>query len=211
MALCFDRDNGNLRCCVWRVTETLDELGRLVPHGAALLAEASERYMSAKRRMEYVAVHVLLATVLHGEVRVGHHATGRPYLVGSPHLHVSVSHTAGYVAVALSGRGIPGVDIERYSTRIDKLRKRIVSSEETATNTWDILLHWCAKETAFKMMDCEGVDFLSHLHVNGLPGGADTLSDIAPFRLRSTHPSCEKVYTVEALLFEDAVLTYAVD
>lgn len=211
MPLCFDSDDGRLRCCAWRVTETVDELAMLVPHGAALLSAAGQRFTSPKRRMEFVAVHVLLAVVLHAEVWVDHYPSGRPFLKGLPRLQVSVSHTSGYVAVALSADGCPGVDVEHYTVRIDRLRKRIVASDEQADNTWDILLHWSAKETAFKMMDCQGVDFLDHLHVRELETGAKALTAVRPFRLFATHPDCCRTYTVRAELFEDAVLTYAID
>lgn len=211
MPICFKRDDGRLQCCVWRVTETVEELSTLVPHGALLLEAAFQRYTSPKRRMEFVAVHVLLATVLQAEVWVEHHPSGRPYLRGNPHCQVSVSHTRGYVAVALSRSGCPGVDIEHYASKADRLRGRIVSPDERADNTWDILLHWSAKETAFKMMDCQGVDFLKHLRAEGVQTGAVAPSEPPPFRLFVTHPACRCIYTIRALLFEDAVLTYAID
>ncbi|MET9643859.1 4'-phosphopantetheinyl transferase family protein [Streptomyces syringium] len=49
-----------------------------------------------------------------GEIRIGREPGGRPRLGGAAEgLHVSVSHCAGVVAVALSRLGPVGVDVER--------------------------------------------------------------------------------------------------
>lgn len=84
----------------------------------AELARA-ERFVRLPDRLSYLAAHLLLQVALDAycaEQARWRYATdryGKPYLV-SPRqdIHFNLSHTDGYVAVALSRRGPVGVDIE---------------------------------------------------------------------------------------------------
>ncbi|GGP46724.1 4'-phosphopantetheinyl transferase family protein [Streptomyces abikoensis] len=76
------------------------------------LTPSPERRPASAPLVRAAAAHAL--RVPPGEIRVGREARGRPWLGGAAEgLHVSVSHCAGVVAVALSRLGPVGVDIER--------------------------------------------------------------------------------------------------
>ena len=121
---------------------------------------------------ERFASRVLLKELLGEEVRVDYHSTGAPFLACVP-LYISISHTKDYVAVILDERPT-GIDIEYRSDRILKIRSRFMNPEEEAGidpghEVEHLLIHWCAKETLFKIIGQEGVDFQKHLHVNPFP------------------------------------------
>ena len=63
-----------------------------------------------------------------------------------------------------------GIDIERYGVRVRRVVSRFVRPDEEKTmnqgdEVYVLLLHWSAKETLFKVMGVEGVDFIRHLHI----------------------------------------------
>ena len=121
-----------------------------------------ERVSAEKRRQERFASRVLLKELLGEEVRVDYHSTGAPFLACVP-LYISISHTKDYVAVILDKRPT-GIDIEYRSDRILKIRSRFMNPEEEAGIDLEhevehLLIHWCAKETLFKIIEQEGVDF----------------------------------------------------
>lgn len=209
MPLFLSIEETDFRCSVWQVTETAEQLLDSLPCPDKYRMEAEARFSSPKRRLEYAAVRALLYEMTACPPDVFYAPSGKPMLADSS-LSISISHTKGYVAVSLSRTGKTGVDIERYSERILPLRDRIVGTEETADGVWPLLLHWSAKETVYKMMDCEGVDFVRHLCVSGIPGTSSSrVESEGMFRLSSSHPSCRQTYTVHYRLYPDFVLTYS--
>ena len=134
---------------VWRVSETYGELCALLPR--ATVEEAESRFAAPHRRQEWLAVRALLRQLAGRGAEVCYLPSGRPRLADGSAC-ISISHTRGYVAVIL-GRGTVGIDIEQYGPRVHRVADRFM------------LLHWSAKETLFKCLDAEGVDFRRHLRI----------------------------------------------
>ena len=153
---------------VWKTEESAEELLSFL--------EKKEEYLpflaqcrSEGRKVERLAVRVLLKTLVGYEALVAYHPNGAPYIPGSSY-NISISHTKGYAAVLLTEKESPaGIDIEYISARILKIRDRFLSEEENRIDSDNevnhLLIYWCAKETAFKMIGQEGIDSREHLHV----------------------------------------------
>lgn len=151
---------------VWRVSETYGELCALLPR--ATVEEAESRFAAPHRRQEWLAVRALLRQLAGRDAEVCYLPSGRPCLADGSAC-ISISHTRGYVAVIL-GRGTVGIDIEQYGPRVHRVADRFMRDDEAALpfegdDTWSLLLHWSAKETLFKCLDAEGVDFRRHLRI----------------------------------------------
>lgn len=56
---------------------------------------------------------------------------GKPYLVGIPNLHFSLSHSGSYVVVAFSEREV-GIDIQHHRPMKEKIAERFFSEEDNA-------------------------------------------------------------------------------
>ena len=189
---------------VWKMEESSDELLGMLEHKADY-SSFLERVSAEKRRQERFASRVLLKELLGEEVRVDYHSTGAPFLACVP-LYISISHTKDYVAVILDKRPT-GIDIEYRSDRILKIRSRFMNPEEEAGidkehETEHLLLHWCAKETLFKMIGQEEVDFLHHLHVRPFP-----YAEEGSFTVYETRTEEGAVYRLDYLVTPDFVLT----
>lgn len=151
---------------IWKITESFDELCGMLPQGDFHREQASH-YASPRRKMEYLAVR-MLAYALIGEDRpIGYQASGRPYF-RDKRLQLSISHTFGYAAVLFSEGYEAGIDIEAFSDRVVRLKDRLIGPEEKADSTYEMLLHWSAKEAVFKILDEDGIDFRRDLTVEGL-------------------------------------------
>ena len=90
---------------------------------------------------------------------------------------------------------------------LQKIRSRFMNSEEEAGidkehETEHLLLHWCAKETLFKMIGQEEVDFLHHLHVRPFP-----YAEEGSFTVYETRTEEGAVYRLDYLVTPDFVLT----
>jgi 4'-phosphopantetheinyl transferase len=157
---------------IWRVSESQDKLRNFLKEALPYDAELAA-LKSPTRRMEYLAVRVLLKALTGQELQIAHYVSGQPYLVNDCR-RISISHTKGYVAVGIHDHALPGIDIEQVSERVLKIVSRFIRPDEFVgkeqlDSQWQLygaLLHWSAKETLFKLLETSEVDFLAHLRVS---------------------------------------------
>ena len=159
---------GDLLVGVWKVDETVEQL-RSMFHQFSIYEEGFMRFSAEKRKQEWLAVRVLLKELCGEEKKIAYLPSGKPYLEDGS-AFVSFSHTLGYVAVAIHSSAEVGVDIEQYGTRVQRVSSRFIREEEKVSvesgdKIYALLLHWSAKETMFKLMKDEAVDFVDHLHI----------------------------------------------
>ena len=187
--------------------ETVEQL-RSMFHQFSMYEAGFSRFTSESRQREWLAVRILLKELCGEEKKIGYLPSGKPYLEDGS-MRVSFSHTKGYVAVAVHPFAEVGVDIEQYGTRVQKVASRFIREDERVSiasgdEIYGLLLHWSAKETMFKLMEEEAVDFVSHLHIR-------------PFQLQpsGTFQACEyrsqhgRTFLVHYDTHPDFVLTYS--
>lgn len=212
----YDKQIDGIRVVVWHVTEDYEELLSMLPDADSVQNEAEQQFNSEFRRVEWTAVRVLLYTVLDRQVHINYNDQGAPLLPDYEGLHISISHTKGFVAIALSESDVVGVDveqIERLDTtnqfddkekmpRVEKVRSRFMGNDEYAETIVGMLLHWSAKETVFKVLGREGVDFHDDLKVQPFDEtqyeGDLQLDDLKE----------DDTYTIYYKVFDNFVLTY---
>ena len=161
---------GDLTVGVWKVDETVEQL-RSMFHQFSIYEDGFVRFSAEKRKQEWLAVRVLLKELCGGEEKeIGYLPTGKPFLTDGS-AYISFSHTQGYVAVAIHPSSEVGVDIEQYGTRVRRVASRFIREDEwgsvkAGNEVYALLIHWSAKETMFKLMKDEAVDFIGHLHIH---------------------------------------------
>lgn len=212
----YDKQTDGIRVVVWHVTEEYEELLSMLPDADSVQNEAEQQFSSEFRRVEWTAVRVLLYTVLDRQVHISYNEQGAPLLPDYEGLHISISHTKGYVAIALSETAVVGIDveqIERLDTsnqfndkekvpRVEKVRSRFMRNDEYAETIVGMLLHWSAKETVFKVLGREGVDFQDEMKVQPF----DETQYEGDFQLEDLKE--DDTYTIYYKVFDDFVLTY---
>jgi phosphopantetheinyl transferase len=156
---------------IWHITETVDALYALLNTQRYDSVLATIRHET--RRAEWLAVRVLLAEVLGDDKEIAYHASGRPYLVDDS-WQISISHTKGYAAIAYHRQHGVGIDIERLSSRVERIADRFTSSEEALyigecnkhQRMMLYLINWSAKETLYKLFDSPSMaEFKEVFHV----------------------------------------------
>ena len=201
----WTEENG--RWGIWQVTETLEELYACLSDD--VVRQELERLKAPSRKMEYLAVRVLLKTMLGKEARIGHEPSGKPFLTGGEY-HVSISHTKGYVAVGLHESAQPGIDIEAYGERVRKVESRFVREDEmperarmeSREELYQLLLHWSAKETIFKCMKNADADLRKLCLSHFIPQKEGT------FQVREYATEGQSLFSVGYRICEDFVLTW---
>ena len=165
--------------------------------------------MAENRKREWLTIRVLLKELLGEEKEILYNSLGKPYLSDNS-FHISISHTKGYAALIINKENEVAIDIEKISQRVQNIRKRFVNDEEEKTlpqsnEVIHLLLLWSAKESLFKLLGIENVDFKQHLHIRPFEPVLDEWGDFEAYETRTREQNC---YNIKYFVHEDYVLTY---
>ena len=199
-------DGGGI--AIWHIAESADELYDML-HTQRYDAALSAIHHEA-RRTEWLAVRVLLAHILGSDKEIAYHPSGKPYLVDGSY-HISISHTKGYAAIAYHSSREVGIDIERISSRVERIADRFTHASEMAyMNECDahehlmrLLINWSAKEALYKLYDSPSMaEFKEVFHIATYKLSTHgTLSVVI-------HNSADEVVKVNYRVFPDFVCTF---
>lgn len=162
--------SSNTRLALWHLTETVGELCECSSLSAAELECLFSTCKSPSRQKEILAVRAILDSLFGASVTLSHDGNGRPLLANG--YNVSISHTRGWVAVIVSRyRGV-AIDVEYLSPRVLKIKDRFLRTDETADTVATAMLHWCTKETLYKLFSADRLEFtqMRVRHINTTKG-----------------------------------------
>ena len=193
---------------LWQMDESPEQLFDLYPHLLPYRSSLDDKYKNDGRKLEFLAIRALMYEMLrvNGASKgllshagdFTHNGQGKPLFRG---YHVSISHTKGYAALILSKKSEVAVDIEYMSDRVERIASKFLRKDERADSLDDKLVHWCAKETVFKLFSEENLLF-EDMRVKPFDTMADWACDVE--NLKSG-----KTARVDFELAMDFVLTYS--
>ena len=193
---------------LWQMDESPEQLFDLYPHLLPYRSSLDDKYKNDGRKLEFLAIRALMYEMLrvNGASKgllshagdFTHNGQGKPLLRG---YHVSISHTKGYAALILSKKSEVAVDIEYMSDRVERIASKFLRKDERADSLDSKLVHWCAKETVFKLFSEENLLF-EEMRVKPFDTMSDWACDVE--NLKSG-----KTARVDFELAMDFVLTYS--
>lgn len=201
------KKHSSLLLGIWKIEETEAEFLNLLNEHDAYLCFLDKCKVESRKK-EWLATRVLLKQLLGEELMIAYHPDGAPYLPDRPDMSISISHTKGYVAVYCKVGAPVGVDIEYWANRVLKIKHKFMSEEELSminqeNETGHLLICWCAKETLFKLIRQEEVDFRSHLHIKPFLYGLE-----GEMNVWETKTPEEETFTLNYLVTPEIVLTF---
>ena len=193
---------------LWQMDESPEQLFDLYPHLLTYRSSLDDKYKNDGRKLEFLAIRALMYEMLrvNGASKgllshagdFTHNGQGKPLFRG---YHVSISHTKGYAALILSKKSEVAVDIEYMSDRVERIASKFLRKDERADSLDAKLVHWCAKETVFKLFSEENLLF-EDMRVKPFDTMSDWACDVE--NLKSG-----KTARVDFELAMDFVLTYS--
>jgi len=161
-------DNGAIIAC-WKIEESVEELLLVLENDSDLLQQITQ-FGSEKRKLEFLATRVLLNTVLKDEKKIAYFASGMPYLTDNS-FNISIAHTGEFVTIILHPQKRVGIDIEKISDKVVRVKHKFLSESELdfvedSLEKTHLTLLWCAKEALYKIIDAEIIDFIAELQVS---------------------------------------------
>lgn len=193
---------------LWQMDESPEQLFDLYPHLLPYRSSLDDKYKNDGRKLEFLAIRALMYEMLrvNGASKgllshagdFTHNGQGKPLFRG---YYVSISHTKGYAALILSKKSEVAVDIEYMSDRVERIASKFLRKDERADSLDAKLVHWCAKETVFKLFSEENLLF-EDMRVKPFDTMSDWACDVE--NLKSG-----KTARVDFELAMDFVLTYS--
>lgn len=154
--------NENTVLGVWKIEEDIDSLLSLV-----VLENGDKKrfkdFASTSRKLEFLSVRALLAELLGKEARIVYNKNNKPFLKDGSRF-ISITHSHKLTAIITSLDEKVGIDLEYMSSNISAFAFKFLNRREKVTKNQDdrkyhLYVHWCAKESLYKICDKEGINF----------------------------------------------------
>ncbi|MCF8374677.1 MAG: 4'-phosphopantetheinyl transferase superfamily protein [Bacteroidales bacterium] len=157
------------RLALWQIEE--DEeffLSELILGQGEL--DQLNRFKASHRRLEWLAVRLLLKEMLGKKASIAYDDFGRPVLKDHPGF-ISISHSKQIAGIYFHPDKHPGLDIEIISGKVEKVKHKFLSTEEMeqigeSDNIEKLVLYWCAKECLLKITGHREIDFIKELTIH---------------------------------------------
>ena len=152
----------------WHIDETVEELLEKFDNPADIEKKIVV-FLSEKRRLEFLAVRVLLKQLLGCEKAIDYNLDGSPYLKDRSY-NISISHSGKDVAIALNPQKRVGIDLERIGDKVFRVKNKYLSASEQSFVEADsekihLTLLWCAKEALYKIVGNEIKDIINGITI----------------------------------------------
>jgi 4'-phosphopantetheinyl transferase EntD len=200
--------NDSTRLAIWHITE--DEkfflekvpVKRDVSHAQKRLQHLAGRYLLKELFSDFPLEEILIAD------------TRKPFLPDELY-HFSISHFGHYAAAIVSSTMRVGVDVEKSSPTIERVRNKFLSEKESEIafegieksghRLRQLTLLWSAKESIFKWYSLGQVNFREHIcWTEPFFKRSDGVGELS-FEFRKEKPIPLSVFYK---IFDDLVLTF---
>lgn len=186
---------------IWKIEETIDYYLSELSHKEWL--EIVENTISVNRKKTLLATRLLLKHLVGSEKHICYLESGKPYLSDRT-WNISISHTKDYVAIVVNKERNLGLDIEQRTDKVLRVEERFIGHGEyieESNKTLHLLLHWSAKEAAFKYLNPPSIDFTQHLQVKPFE-----VEDSGKLEIRETISGINNTFCARYIIMSEFVL-----
>lgn len=155
----------NIKVGVWHITENQEDL---INKANALKIDLTKipETKSDIRIKQWVATR-LLVNHFFSDAEIVYDELGKPFL--SNEWNISISHSGEYVAIILNEKENCGIDIEKISSKVERIKHKFLNNNDlkTITSHEHLTLFWGAKEALYKYYGKKEVLFIENLFIKG--------------------------------------------
>ncbi len=160
MSLLLLRESSSFKLGVWKIEEEADFFSSSISYQASATHSTRNLQQLATRFLiQYLEPHFPIQNISLGEA-------GKPKLI-SNQFEFNLSHTVQMAAVVLSNKCPVGIDIEKITPRVLRIKNKFLHADEVQSLSGlneeslisTLTLYWSIKETVYKWWGKGGVDF----------------------------------------------------
>ncbi len=156
--------NKDTKVLVWKITETLQDLGNIFLSENSLNRLKNMR--SEMHQKGFLSVRYLLKEAGYSDADLFYTPNGKPHL--NDKKHISISHSFHFSTIIISNQTV-GIDIEKNRDKIQRIAHKFVGSEKDFLKEEGLVeqltVLWGAKESLFKIHPKGGLLFIEHLPI----------------------------------------------
>jgi len=157
------KPNDNTIVGIWKITETIDELSKLVTLSSKS-RELLKTRKSSIHKLQFLSVRAIL-------IELGYADDNLSYQDNVPTLDdskkISISHSNLFSCVIISDLKV-GIDVQEINHKINKIAKKFIGYETSYLDLDDfkrMTIIWNIKESIYKIANIIGLDYKTHLLV----------------------------------------------
>ena len=200
-------DKGEI--AIWEISESNQTLLAMLQLSKSEIENIEK--LSPARKRQWLGSRVLLRTLLQTdqyiEINIDEHQ--KPFVKNSKY-EISISHSGDMAAVIVYENKKVGVDIEKITDRISKIKKRFLSEGELSfisekDELVQLYVCWGVKETLFKLYGKGALPFIGGIKIDKF--------DYESATSVSAHidiPSFQESYQISFLKHNEYILTWAI-
>lgn len=120
---------------------------------------------SETRLKQWLAIRLLLHE-FYPHTAINYNEFGKPFLSNT--IEISISHAGNYAVIALNTSKKCGIDIEKISAKVERIKHKFLNKQELeiATTLEELTLFWCVKEALYKLYSDKELIFNEQLFVS---------------------------------------------
>lgn len=148
---------------IWHITESQIELRNMYIKDGFDVADIIES-KNESRIKQWLCVRLLLSE-FYPDTSISYNIYGKPLLTNG--VEISISHAGEYAVIALNTTKKCGVDIEKITSKVERIKHKFLSIAELEkiTSLEELTLFWCAKEALYKLYGEKELIFNEQLFV----------------------------------------------
>ncbi len=157
------KPNDNTVVGIWKITETIDDLSKLVTLSSKS-KELLKKRKNSIHKLQFLSVRAIL-------IELGYADDNLSYQDSAPILDdskkISISHSNLFSCVIISNLKV-GIDVQEINHRISTIAKKFIEYETSYLNIDEIKklsIIWNIKESIYKAANIIGLDYKIHLLV----------------------------------------------
>ena len=212
MSLLLNRKiRGDVQIGVWKIEESPDQLLEML-HLTPMEEKIYNTIKNEERKKQWLSYRVTIKKLLNlGKILdINYDKQGKPKILNH-YLRISVTHSGCFSAAILHKDKPTGIDIEKISPRIKRIKTKFLSQQELneisdPDNTEVLHIYWGAKEVIYKLQTVGIISLRKHIYIHPF----DILNDNTIYgEIRHESLNCQLKITFERI--EDYMLVYSVD
>lgn len=212
MSLLVNRKmDGDVQLGVWKIEEATDELLGML-NLTSMEEEIYSKLKTEQRRRQWLSYRITIKRLLNLDkvLDINYDKKGKPKILNH-YLRISVTHSGIFSAAILHKKKQTGIDIEKISERIHKVKHKFLSQQESKAlpqeqTTEALHVYWGAKEAIYKMQNLGNLSFSEHIYIHPFRLNQDT---IVHGEIR--YDSRNRHFALSYERIEDYMLVYSVD
>ena len=153
----------NIKLGVWHITENKAILKKFAQEAKINLTTLPQ-VKNENRIKQWLATRLLL-NYFFSDATIFYDEKGKPFL--SNGRHISISHSGDYVAIIINETKNCGIDIEKVSNKIERIKHKFLNEFDikNITTQEDLTIYWGAKEALYKYYGKKEVLFIENLFI----------------------------------------------